>query len=241
MQSTTNSMEDLDHKFDAALLAMSDYNKNGISCTMPYITTATIVCCLDVPHINLDDVRANRTLEIRTFKSKTKQYRSFANSVTVLFDKTKAAKVFVNGKLHITGCTKVGQAISYSKKFCEAMGLHHATIKSVQILTLNTAFRLKPKANIRLAILHEALQQLGSGRFSTRYNPDIYQGLVVKVAHPTTSRKITTLIFYTGTMIITGVRTDDELVHTYKFVMDEIAKTADRVLYMVGDTNTTLD
>lgn len=226
----------MDQKFEVALQKMATYSYNEISCTMPFITTATIVCCLDVSQINLDDVRSNRMLDIRTAKSKNKQYRSFANSVTVLFDKTKAAKVFVNGKIHITGCTQVAQAVSYSKKFCEAMGLHHATIKNIDILTLNTSYKLAPRKNIRLAAMLDRFQQLGTTKLTARYNPDIYQGLVVKVEHPTTTRKITTLIFYTGTMIITGVRTDEELLHTHKFIMDAISKAAEDVLYQC-DTN----
>ena len=224
----------MDHKFDLALQSLAEYKNKGIACSNPFITTATIVCCLDVPLIDLQLVKGNPLLDIRTQKSKKKQYRAFSNSVTVLFDKTKAAKVFVNGKIHITGCTKVAQAISYSTKFCEAMGLHSATIKSVQIITLNTAFKLEPRQHVRLSALHEAFQQIGTESIISRYNPDIYQGLVVKVTHPTTQRKITTLIFYTGTMIVTGVRTDEELLHTHKIVLDEVAKASNSVLYAVG-------
>jgi hypothetical protein len=32
-------------------------------------------------------------------------------------------------------------------------------------------------------------------------------------------------------MIVTGVRTDDELLHTQKIIMDEVAKASKRVLY----------
>jgi TATA-box binding protein (TBP) (component of TFIID and TFIIIB) len=229
---STSLLHPMDHKFELALKSMAEYKSCDLSCSNPYITTATIVCCLDVPVINLDDVRGNSLLDIRTTqKSKKKQYRAFSNSVTVLFDKTKAAKVFVNGKIHITGCTKVAQALSYSMKFCEAMRLHHATVKDVQILTLNTAFKIDPRQNIRLSELHETFQCIGTESIISRYNPDIYQGLVVKVMHPITRRKITTLIFYTGTMIVTGVRTDDELLHTQKIIMDEVAKASKRVLY----------
>ncbi len=226
-----------DHSFDLALQSMAEYKNKNIGCSKPFITTATIVCCLDVSSINLEDVKRNPHLEIRTsVKSRKKQYRSFSNSVTVIFDKTKAAKIFVNGKIHITGCTRVAQALSYSKQFCEAMGLHHAKVQSVQILTLNTAFKLDPRQNVRLSALHEALQALvsqqeGTDKLLSRYNPDIYQGLVVKVKHPTTQRKITTLIFYTGTMIVTGVRTDQELLHTHKMIMDEVTKVSNHVLY----------
>jgi TATA-box binding protein (TBP) (component of TFIID and TFIIIB) len=222
----------IDHKFSLALQSIAEYKNKEFSCSNPFITTATIVCCLDVSAINLDAVRSNPALEIRTHrKSKTKQYKAFSNSVTVLFDKTKAAKVFVNGKIHITGCTKVAQAISYTTTFCEAMGLHHATITNVQILTLNTAFKLEPRQNLRLPALHEALQNAAAAdNIISRYNPDIYQGLVVKVKHPRTSRIITTLIFYTGTMIVTGVRTDDELLHTHKIVLGEVVKAAGSIM-----------
>jgi TATA-box binding protein (TBP) (component of TFIID and TFIIIB) len=222
-----------DYKFEVALQAIADYKHGNISCSTPFITTATIVCTLDTKSIDLDAVRTNRILEIRTKKGK-KTYRSFSNSVTVLFDKTKAVKVFVNGKLHITGCTKVSQAIGYTVKFCEAMRLHSAVIENVQILTLNTTFKIAPRQNIRLGVMHALLQDLQSEEIATRYNPDIYQGLVVKVMNPSTKRKITMLIFYTGTMIVTGVRCDEELLHAHKVVMDHVAKAADSLLYVAN-------
>lgn len=201
---------------------------------MPFVTTATIVCTINIEKIDLDEVKANPMLVVRVKKNTRKLYRSFSNSVTLLFDKTKAVKVFVNGKLHITGCTRIAQAVGYAEVFCRAMHWPSCvTVVQTDILTLNTSYKISPRRNIRLDKFYQIIIDLADANITARYNPDIYQGLVMKVTHPTTERKITALMFYTGSVMLTGVRTHEELTHTFRTVMNSLESVSSLVLYDV--------
>jgi TATA-box binding protein (TBP) (component of TFIID and TFIIIB) len=57
---------------------------------------------------------------------------------------------------------------------------------------------------------------------STRYNPDIYHGLVVKVRCPDTDRNISVLVFYTSTIMITGVRNPIEIERAFDVICREL-------------------
>lgn len=223
-----------DALFQNAIANMAEYKNNSLGTTMPFVTTATIVCTVNVEQIDLEDVKANPLLVVRIKKNTRKLYRYFSNSVTLLFDKTKAVKVFVNGKLHITGCTRIAQAVGYAEAFCRAMKWPDA-VKVIQtdILTLNTSYKISPRRNIRLDKFYQTIVDKADANITARYNPDIYQGLVMKVMHPITGRKITALIFYTGSVMLTGVRTHEELTYSFITMMNTLERVSDQVLYDV--------
>lgn len=172
----------------------------------PSISTATIV--IVVPRrIDLDVVRENETLQVRTKKGKN--YRPFSNSVTIMYDTTKTVKVFTNGKLHITGCTTMAHAESIASRFLTSMDWADTPVTEKKILTLNTTLHIAPKAAISLGALYARLATDTS--IFTRYTPDIYQGLIVKKETPDGGRKISILFFYTGSVIVCGVQRPEEL------------------------------
>lgn len=215
----------LDAEFAAALQVMRNFTVGELSCSIPRITTATIVCSLSgVDNIDLEDVRNNPRLIIRTVKSKKKTYRAFSNSTTVIFDRTKAIKVFVNGRLHITGCSEIGHAINLATQLAQAMGWTDTRVHEVKILTLNVTLAVQPRRNISLKAFHAFLSS--NGVLQARYNPDIYQGLVLKVPSPDEHRQVTVLLFYTGTMIITGARAPQDLLHAHKATMHALKEAA---------------
>ncbi len=218
----------MDAEFADALRTIREYKVGELSCSAPRITTATVVCNLSgVERIDLDDVRNNPRLVVRTAKSKKKTYRAFSNSVTILFDRTKAIKVFVNGKLHITGCNEIAQAIRHANAFAEAMGWPAARAEGVKVLTLNVALGVQPRRNVLLKDFYAFLSMSSQSGLQARYNPDIYQGLVLKVpCEREPGRMVSVLLFYTGTMIITGARVPRDLVHTHDVVMRAFKEAA---------------
>jgi TATA-box binding protein (TBP) (component of TFIID and TFIIIB) len=216
----------MDAEFAIALQTIKEYRVGELSCSAPRITTATVVCNLSgVERINLEDVRDNPLLVVRTAKSKKKTYRAFSNSVTIIFDRTKAVKVFVNGKLHITGCNEIAQAIRHANAFAEAMGWAAARAEGVKVLTLNVALGVQPRRNVLLKDFYAFLSSQSG--LHARYNPDIYQGLVLKVpCESEPGRMVSVLLFYTGTMMITGARVPGDLVHTHDVVMRAFKEAA---------------
>ena len=193
--------------------------------TIPSICTATIVFTLNKPQISLQSVLLCKNLNIRTQKKKNngKTYRPFSNAITVIFDKTKTIKVFSNGRLHTTGCTHVVYAESLVQRFILAMEWSEDDVKitETKILTLNSTFRLMPQTTICLQTMFDKLKlQVKDDNFQVRYTPDIYQGLVLKTKDPKsdTKRNISVLFFYTGSIILCGVREPHELEYGITFI-----------------------
>ena len=183
--------------------------------TVPKISTATIVCVLP-RQINLEMVRDNSGLNVRT--SKGKRYQPFSNSVTIIFDKTKTMKVFSNGKLHITGCTSVEYAESLVERFKINMGFESLAIKETKVLMLNTTLRIQPQKMISLTKMFEILSK--ESKFHVRYTPDIYQGLIIKKEVPNEIRRVSFLFFYTGSIIICGIKFPQDLSFALEFLKD---------------------
>jgi TATA-box binding protein (TBP) (component of TFIID and TFIIIB) len=176
---------------------------------LPRISTATIVCSLNKSYVCLETLGDNPDLAVRTRKSKGKKpYRPFSNSITLVFDETKTIKVFSNGTLHLTGCTTVGYAERLVFRLIDLARWEGVRIKDSKILTLNTACNRISKKSLALDTLFGILKKKHR---DVRYTPDIYQALILKEVCPKTGRKITLLCFYTGSLIICGVRDPHEL------------------------------
>lgn len=215
--------DNLDTMFQESIAEFND--KWGMYFSVPSICTTTITCKLTRQPINLDDIRNNKDLSIRTKRGKrAKTYRSFFNSVTVIFDKKKTVKVFCNGTLHITGCSSIGYAKDIIRRLIENMCWKDTSIDSLKILTLNTTLALNPKRVISLDTCHRILVQKN---INARYTPDVYQGLIIKAPCPTTNKVISFLCFYTGSFIVSGVTQPCELSFGLNFlasVFDDMKK-----------------
>lgn len=184
---------------------------------IPKVITITMTSALEIDGnrmpVDLDSIRGNERLEIRTRRKKKRnvtEYVAFSNSTTVMFGGTKAMKIFTNGRIHCTGCKTVAEAEGYVRDFIASMpGWSDGSVgfEPFAIVTLNTCIRMRPTC-VSLDGLNAALKEKAG--LSTRYNPDIYQALIAKVPC-STGRKVSLMIFYTGTLIIAGVRTPAEL------------------------------
>ena len=188
--------------------------------SIPKVSTATIVIVLDKLSIQLSEVATHPGLSIRTKKGKG-IYKSFFNSITVMFDRTKAMKVFSNGKLHITGCTTVQYAIELTDRLIQTMEWKNVIIKEKKILTLNTTIRTTSKTFISLGKLFDILDKT---KYQVRYTPDIYQGLIIKKEFLETGRTISALVFYTGSVIVCGVQKPSELGFGLSLVHDVLSE-----------------
>ena len=239
-----------DSSIDAALVRMAEMGETEFGMTeKPRISMMAIVCQLEMESngpntLDLGVVRslcANRVRYTKTTKRCLKNgYRSFYNSVTLMFG-TKAVKVFSNGKLHITGCKTVACAHACVKSFLKMMLVDEPDAElvadsigfSTKILNINCCVKpRKPGSAICLEKLQQKLQSLSATEAgddekarisSTRYNPDIYQALVAKMRCSADALKdVSALIFYTGTVILTGARQASDLERSFQLVCGEM-------------------
>lgn len=213
-----------DIEFDEALASCTSMF------TKPYICTATIVCSLiGQDKIDINTIRDNNQLHIRQHKKKKakKEYRPFFNAVTCVFDNTKTIKVFKNGKLHITGCTTLAHSLDIAQRLVDYMSWTDTSIKNIKILTLNTSLALNPKILLSLEKLKMLLE--GFENVFVKYNPDIYQGLILKALCQETERNITILCFYTSSFIITGIREPRELHFALEFLNTLICENIGKI------------
>ncbi len=183
---------------------------------------------------SLDIIREKCAQYVRVSKStkkvKKNGYKSFYNCVTIVFDK-KAVKAFCNGKLHITGCKSMSSAQECVDRFLAMMEMPSVQY-TMDMVASNVSVKLLDKGSaLSLEKVQYKLQNSDDGLVkSTRYNPDIYQGLVAKISTGTTidesssDRVLSVLVFYTGTMMITGIKDPAELATVFDYMCNVVCR-----------------
>lgn len=184
----------------------------AIGFTRPKIATMTMTFQLDKTTVSLNEVEMMCESFVRTNDTprpnkKKRPYKRFNNSITLVFDK-KAMKVFVNGKLHVTGCGSVAEAKAIVDLFLEAMmwDFDGVNVKNVEVHTFNTCIRTPNTPKIDLNEVNFKFGRVPG--VVTGYDPLTYHGL--KIMKPITDENgvhnAKALLFNTGTMTIAGVK-----------------------------------
>lgn len=146
-------------------------------------------------------------------KNKRKLESEFFNQVT-LHHGTKSIKVFNNGSMHVTGCTSPLQFLDVASAVCAMMTDVAGITTSVEDQTIQvTEFQVQminvnfgAGRQLYLKGLQTKCTEMG---YTASYDPDVYPGLNVKL--PIGERRVTILMFKSGKVIITGVKTACEL------------------------------
>ena len=119
-------------------------------------------------------------------------------------DPKATALAFKNGKVNIVGCRTLELAYKAARCFgrlFKQLGIEGVTIKSFQIANIVA------RMNCRFPVHLESIAAHPSHiKFST-YNPEIFAGLIYRLASP----KATLLIFVSGKVIITGAKTESDV------------------------------
>jgi TATA-box binding protein (TBP) (component of TFIID and TFIIIB) len=171
------------------------------------VCTMTVNIRTDGPESDIDEGTVRHifgeTAEINTAKS-------FNNCKTIRFredGKKRAIKVFCNGSFHVTGYSKLEDSIEAVRKIIDPP----KTISTVNIQMMNTL--IKSEYHFQLRELYDAFKH--DGTITVNYDPERHAGLHVKVVCPKTERKVTIIIFRTGSVLITGVQNAEELLCGY--------------------------
>ena len=187
--------------------------------------------------LGADDIQQ----EIAEISSPTKRARnaSFYNQVTVEILGV-SLKLFGNGSIQATGVKSPVHFVDVIDTACRDL-LDGAQLQTVEVALINVVFT----AGILLPLgtLRHVFERAGH---DASYDPEVYPGVSVKVVDG--SRRVTVIIFASGSISILGAKTPENVSNVYDVVCtvidDEDAKTsttaATKALIRTGNPETVL-
>jgi TATA-box binding protein (TBP) (component of TFIID and TFIIIB) len=143
-------------------------------------------------------------------KTKKKTFRSFKNSLSILFNKV-CVKVFLNGKCQITGCASIHQNVQYINMliaFCkECLDIGEVRVVHQDLHMFNIIFNIHK--SIKLMDLHKRMLSM---KIVSLYNRDIYSGIKIKVPKWGSKNKYSTMLgFSSCNFILAGMKTKEDV------------------------------
>lgn len=189
------------------------------------ITTITMMAKNAAGNLDIREFRKNwKPVKIRPVGSKayfewniikSKKGTNFYNSVSIGYRdqySVKHVKLFTNGSIHITGCSNIPDC----KRVVAQLGLiiPGVTYDMFRIVMINTNFTLNHVLNLYTILRHFATLP----GFDVSYDPGSYAAVKMKFKPGPDMKRITTNIFSTGSVIITGAQRLDEVVEAYRFI-----------------------
>src|SRR6056300_47553 len=202
------------------------------------LTTITMVSSFSKP-INVDKIRAafemspvnlhrENSEEFTTWKLKP---TTFYNQITLTYDdcySTKSIKVFPNGSIQVAGCNDlinckhiITSLEHILKKFDEEVV---PPVDSFRVVMINSNFSLNYNINLLKTTDHF---ERYSDVFKVSFEPDRYSAVKVKFKPAEDMKEITSSIFSTGKIIITGAETLKEIVFAYNIINHHINSCPD--------------
>tara|TARA_B110000093_G_scaffold61372_1_gene66551 strand:- start:1936 stop:2790 length:855 start_codon:yes stop_codon:yes gene_type:complete len=200
------------------------------------ITTITMVSSF----IHKIDIKKLRTIfeTIGTYKmrredSDTEGFEwklkptTFYNQVTLTYNdtySTKSVKVFPNGSIQVAGCCdifdckRVITQLAYIFKNFLGMAID-VPVDSFRVVMINSNFSLNYNVNLhQVANWFEEYNDI----FKVSFEPDRYSAVKIKFKPSEDMKEITTSIFSTGKIIITGAETLKEIAFAYNIINQHI-------------------
>lgn len=200
------------------------------------ITTITMV----LSFIHKIDIKKLRTIfeTIGTYKmrredSDTEGFEwklkptTFYNQVTLTYNdtySTKSVKVFPNGSIQVAGCCdifdckRVITQLAYIFKNFLGMEID-VPVDSFRVVMINSNFSLNYNVNLhQVANWFEEYNDI----FKVSFEPDRYSAVKIKFKPSEDMKEITTSIFSTGKIIITGAETLKEIAFAYNIINQHI-------------------
>ena len=165
----------------------------------------------------------NTKKKTRTFNW-TRKETTFFNQISLIYEdhhSTKSVKVFPNGSIQVAGCAdlfdckRVIRQLSYM--FSKILGKEYIIPEdSFRVVMINSNFSLNKNLNlIETARKFEDV-------FKMSFEPDRYSAVKVKFRPAEDMKEITTSIFSTGKIIITGAETLKEIAFAYNIIISYI-------------------
>jgi TATA-box binding protein (TBP) (component of TFIID and TFIIIB) len=152
---------------------------------------------------------------------------SFYNQITLCYTdmySTKSIKLFPNGSIQVAGCADLVNCKHIIKQLSLLIGklLNESSIPPLdtfRVVMINSNFSLN--WNINLMRTADHFEQY-SDLFKVSFEPDRYSAVKVKFKPAEDMKEVTTSIFSTGKVIITGAETFKEIVFAYNIINQHI-------------------
>lgn len=183
------------------------------------ISTMTILLKLNIKKININILN---TTSDSDFKKSNK--KSFYNCITFNINNL-AIKIFSNGNIHITGLSDIDNSINLVEKLLKELNIE-ASIVDFDIQLINTNYKINN--NINLNILKEEINKLSNNAFASY---DLERHMSVKIKFKVEERNTTIMVFYTGSILISGIKKPIELLKSFNFINNFLNKHSDKLYY----------
>lgn len=220
------------------LLTLDDIRKNLPEKLRPsWVKITTITMVSNIGHDV--DIKKLRTIfeMIGSVKMKRKTSKAdgfewklkpttFYNQVTLTYKdthSTKSVKVFPNGSVQVAGCSdlfdckRIIVQLSYILK--RFVGIEDIPTDKYRVVMINSNFSLNFIVN-----LHEVANWFENygDIFKVSFEPDRYSAVKIKFRPSESMKEITTSIFSTGKIIVTGAETLKEIAFAYMIINEHI-------------------
>ena len=222
------------------LLTLDEFRKGFPDETRPSwikITTITMVSSF----IQQIDIKKLRSIfeKLESFKFKRSGTKgdggfewklkptTFYNQVTLTYHDsytTKSVKVFPNGSIQVAGCCdlfdckRIITQLTYI--FKTFLGMEsQVPVDSFRVVMINSNFSLNYNVNLMKVAQHF---ENHSDIFKVSFEPDRYSAVKIKFRPAQDMKEITTSIFSTGKIIITGAETLKEIAFGYNIINQHI-------------------
>src|SRR6056300_1642736 len=199
------------------------------------LTTITMISAFSKP-IEVNRIRSifEELGEIRLYRNDTSNQAiiwslkptTFYNQITLTYDdghSIKSIKIFPNGSIQVAGCEDlfnckyvISGLMYILQSFDEDIVPPADTFRVVMI---NSNFSLNYNINLMLTTRHF---EKYSDVFKVSFEPDRYSAVKIKFKPAEEMKEITTSIFSTGKIIITGAETLKEIVFAYNIINQHI-------------------
>jgi TATA-box binding protein (TBP) (component of TFIID and TFIIIB) len=221
------------------LLTLDDIRENLPEKLCPsWVKITTITMVSNIGHAV--DIKKLRTLfeMVGSLKMKRKSSKAdgfewklkpttFYNQVTLTYNdtySTKSVKVFPNGSVQVAGCCDlfdckriIVQLTHILKSFLEIET--DIPTDTYRVVMINSNFSLNYSVNLReVADWFENYGDI----FKVSFEPDRYSAVKIKFKPSEDMKEITTSIFSTGKIIITGAETLKEIAFAYMIINNHI-------------------
>ena len=151
---------------------------------------------------------------------------SFYNQITLTYEdvySTKSVKIFPNGSIQVAGCNDVVNCKHIIRSLSHILKLFdpelEALDKSFRVVMINSNFSLNYNINLMKTASHF---EKYSDLFKVSFEPDRYSAVKIKFKPSEDMKEITTSIFSTGKIIITGAETLKEIAFAYNIINQHI-------------------
>lgn len=219
----------METELDNALDVMNSRTYKHIVPTRAKVSTMTFTARLNVGALERDTMQLALGMveddggPLKTaYKkgTKSKAPSDFCNQFTLRHG-TKSVKIFLNGSMHVTGCTSPTQFLDVASAVCTFMGDlvvdktndgQPVRVTAFKPVMINANFDTRTTLHLR-----GLCDRCVAEGYVASYDPDTYPGLNVKIPLDG-ERRATALVFRSGKAIITGVSTPAEMQAVHEII-----------------------